>query len=209
MLLIECAEELGRHYDVQVFGTDLDAEAIAVARAGVYPASIAQDVSRERLERFFSTVDSSYRIKKDVRERLVFAVHDLVMDPPYSRMDIVSVRNLLIYFDSRLQKQVLPLLHYALNEGGLLFLGTAETVGEFTDLFATIDKKWRIYRCINRDKAAHMHFPGQPGRYEAALSTLPDTRAALPQGSAGTPCPRNCCFWRPCRRRFWWIGSTR
>ena len=118
MLLMECAEELGRHYDVQLFGTDLDAEAIAVARAGVYPPSIAQDVSQERLDKFFNTVESSYRIKKDLRERHIFAVHDLVLDPPYSRMDIVSVRNLLIYFDGRLQKQVLPRLHYALNGGG-------------------------------------------------------------------------------------------
>jgi two-component system CheB/CheR fusion protein len=189
MLLIECAAELERHYDVRVFGTDLNADAIAVARRGVYPASIAPDVGRERLNKFFNAVDSSYRIKEDIRERLVFAVHDLVIDPPYSRMDLVSVRNLLIYFDSQLQKQVLPLLHYALHEGGLLFLGTAETVGEMTDLFATLEKKWRVYRCINRDKAAHAQLPGPPGRYEAALPTLLGAREALPQGSGGAPLP--------------------
>ena len=190
MLLIECAEELGRHYDIRVFGTDLDArgDRRGPGRASIR-ASIAPDVGPERLDKFFSTVDSSYRVKDSVRERLVFAVHDLVMDPPYSRMDIVSVRNLLIYFDSQLQKQVLPLLHYALHEGGLLFLGTAETIGEAADLFATLDKKWRIYRCINRDKATHMYLPGQPGRYEAASSTRPDAREALPKGSAGIPLP--------------------
>ena len=209
MLLMECAAELERHYDVRVFGTDLNADAIAVARRGVYSASIAPDVGRERLDKFFNAVDSSYRIKEDIRERLVFAVHDLVLDPPYSRMDLVSVRNLLIYFDSQLQKQVLPLLHYALHEGGLLFLGTAETIGESPDLFATLDKKWRVYRCINRDKAAHMHLPGPPGRYEAALPTLPGAREVRsPKGPAALPCPRNCCFWKPCPRPFWWIGST-
>ncbi len=194
MLLSECAGELGRRYDLQVFGTDLNADAIAVARAGVYPASIAPNVGPERLDKFFTTVDSSYRVKDSIRERLVFAVHDLVLDPPYSRMDIVSVRNLLIYFDSQLQKQVLPLLHYALHEGGLLFLGTAETIGEAPDLFATLDKKWRIYRCINRDKAAHLHLPGQPGRYETALAALPEVREALPQGLAGIPLPMQLLF---------------
>lgn len=186
MLLLECAEELGRQYEVQLFGTDLDGEAIAVARAGVYPASIAQDVSQERLDKFFNTVESSYRIKRDVRERHVFAVHDLVLDPPYSRMDLVSVRNVLIYFDGRLQKQVLPRLHYALNEGGLLFLGTAESVGELTDLFSPIDKKWRVYRCINRTTAALGHSPGRPGQPPALSSRLPDPYAAPPQGAADT-----------------------
>jgi two-component system CheB/CheR fusion protein len=121
MLLMECAEELERHYDIRVFGTDLNADVIAVARRGVYPASIAPNVGQERLENFFTMVDSSYRIKEGIRERLIFAVHDLVIDPPYSRMDLVSIRNLLIYFDSQLQKQVLPLLHYALNEGVCCF----------------------------------------------------------------------------------------
>ena len=194
ILLIECAGELGRHYDIRVFGTDLNADAIAVARTGVYPQNIAPSVGPERLNKFFTTVDSSYRVKDSVRERLVFAVHDLVVDPPYSRMDLVSVRNLLIYFDSQLQKQVLPLLHYALHEGGLLFLGTAETVGEPTDRFVTLDKKWRIYRCINRGKAAPMHLPGQPGQYEAALATRPDAREALPQGSADIPLPMQLLF---------------
>lgn len=166
MLLMECTEELGRRYDLQIFGTDLDAEAIAVARAGVYPSSIAQDVSRERLDRFFHRVESSYQVTSEIRERIVFAVHDLVLDPPYSRMDIISVRNLLIYFDSRLQRQILPHLHYALNEGGLLFLGTAETIGDNRDFFAVIDDRWRVYRCINHDTTPS---PGQ-SRWPQAVS---------------------------------------
>lgn len=180
MLMIECAEELAQHYDIRVFATDLDAEAIAVARAGVYPPSIAQDVSPERLDKFFSPVESSYQIRNTVRERIVFAVHDLVRDPPYSNMDIVSVRNLLIYFDSRLQRQILPHLHYALKEGGLLFLGTAETIGEDRDLFAPVDHKWRIYRSINRDMAASVLSPRLPGRPQGVSSKSP----GLSRGSA-------------------------
>jgi two-component system CheB/CheR fusion protein len=183
MLLMECAEELGRRLDLQIFGTDLDAEAIAVARAGVYPPSIAQNVSRPRLDKFFNLVDSSYRIKPDIRERHVFAVHDLVRDPPYSRMDLVSVRNLLIYFDSKLQKQILPLLHYALNEGGLLFLGTAESIGDSTDLFVAVDKKWRVYRCINRNREGPARVPGSPGQRQAVQL---DAQVGLFKGSADT-----------------------
>ena len=177
IILLECIQESGRRYEVQVFGTDLDAEAIAIARSGIYPDTIAQDVSPERLERFFNKVDSSYQIKKNVRESVIFAVHDLVTDPPYSRMDMVSVRNLLIYFDADLQKKVLPMLHYALNEGGLLFLGTSETIGEFSDLFATVDSKWRIYRALGKKKALPASFSSPPGIYETGVSE-----------AAGNPC---------------------
>ena len=93
MVIMECIQESGRRYEVQVFGTDLDAGAIATARAGLYPASIAKDVSPERLERFFSRIKTSYQIKKNVREHAIFAVHDLVTDPAYSRVDLVSIRN--------------------------------------------------------------------------------------------------------------------
>lgn len=152
MLLMECAEESKHHHDIQVFGTDLDPDTITFARTGLYPASISRDVDAERLKRFFNQIDKSYQVKKDLREKIVFAVHDIVTDPPYSRMDIVSVRNLLIYFDNELQKRIIPLLHYALNEHGILFLGTAETVGEVPDYFTTIDSKWRIYRSIHNKK---------------------------------------------------------
>jgi len=166
ILLVECAETSKRYYDIQVFGTDLDTDTITVARAGIYPTTIAQDVSGERLERFFNRLDASYRVKKDLREKLIFAVHDLVTDPQYSRMDIVSVRNLLIYFDTDLQKKIIPLLHYSLNEGGILFLGTAETVGEAPDFFTTVDSKWRIYRSVNKQMAQHVTFTSQPASWK-------------------------------------------
>ncbi len=177
MLIMECIQESGQRYEVQVFGTDLDDEAIATARVGMYPASIAKDVSPERLERFFSRVETSYQIKKNIREGVIFAVHDMVTDPPYSRVDVVSVRNLLIYFDTELQKKVLPMLNYSLNEGGLLFLGTSETIGEFSDLFATVNAKWRIYRSLGKKKALLAKFPSQPGMHEAAVAKLPEPHA--------------------------------
>jgi two-component system, chemotaxis family, CheB/CheR fusion protein len=177
IIILECVQESGRSYEVQVFGTDLDAEAIATARAGTYPDTIAQDVGPERLERFFTKVDAFYQIKKNVRESAIFAVHDLVTDPPYSRMDMVSLRNLLIYFDADLQKRVLPVLHYALNEGGLLFLGTSETIGDFSDLFATVDSKWRIYRALGKKKGLPANPSTQTRIYEAGAAKLPDARA--------------------------------
>ena len=179
MIMMECVQDSGHYYDIEIFGTDLDTEAIASARKGVYSANIIHDVGEKRLEKFFSQVDSSYQIKKDVREKVIFAVHDLVADPPYSRIDVLSIRNLLIYFDISLQKKIIPLLHYALNEGGILFLGTAETIGNVTDLFAPIDKKWRIYRNINKDKTTHVYFHGQ--------STLDETIVPQLQGTAALP----------------------
>lgn len=166
MLLVECAEASKRHYDIQVFGTDLDTDAITSSRAAIYPATIAQDVSPQRLQRFFNRIDASYQVKKDLRERVIFAVHDLVSDPPYSRIDIVSVRNLLIYFDTDLQKRIIPLLHYSLNEGGILFLGTAETIGEALYYFTIVDSKWRIYRAVNKQKAQHKAFADQGGPWK-------------------------------------------
>ncbi len=174
MILTECAETSKRYYDIQVFGTDLDAEIIKSARAGIYPATIAKDVSKKRLARFFNRIDASYQVKKDLRGKVVFAVHDLIIDPPYSRMDIVSVRNLLIYFGANLQKKVISLLHYSLSEGGILFLGTAETIGEASDYFIPVDSKWRIYRSINKQKGQIITFAGKP------VSLKPEDAHILP-----------------------------
>jgi two-component system CheB/CheR fusion protein len=163
IIIMECIQESGRRYDVQVFGTDLDSAAIAIARAGTYPAAIAKDVDQKRLDEFFNKVDHSWQVKKNVRQDVIFAVHDVVTDPPYSRMDVISMRNLLIYFDSELQKKVVPTLQYALNEKGLLFLGTSETIGEFTELFITLDTKYRIYQAVGKKKGTPPNFSGQPG----------------------------------------------
>ncbi len=146
IVVSECLSELEKRLQVQMYGTDIDIDALHVARTGLYPANIAADVTAERLSRFFVKEKESYRIKKDIREMVVFAPHNFIKDPPFSRMDLICCRNLLIYLEADVQKQVLPLLHYALKPGGILFLGPSETVGEATDLFATVDRKWKIYQ---------------------------------------------------------------
>ncbi len=146
MVFVEAMEKLNRHMALQVFATDIDPEAIERARLAEYPESIGADVSPKRLKRFFEREDSRYRLKKDIREMVVFAVHDLVTDPPFSRLDLVSCRNVLIYMDAPLQKKILPRFHYTLNQNGYLFLGTSESIGGFADLFSPVDVRAKIYR---------------------------------------------------------------
>ncbi len=149
ILLAEYMDNLKQNYKVQVFATDIDSRAITTARAGLYPASIAADLTPERLARYFSAEsdDSVYRIHKNIRDMLVFSEQNVIKDPPFSKLDLISCRNLLIYLDGDLQKKLMPLFHYALNPGGILLLGTSESVGDFSDLFQTLDRKLKIYKC--------------------------------------------------------------
>lgn len=137
------------NFSVQIFATDLDPDAIEKARQGVYLANIAQDISPERLNRFFVQEGNNYRIGKEIREMIVFASQNLVMDPPFTRLDLLVCRNLLIYLSPEIQKRLIPLFHYCLNPGGSLFLGSAETMGIFNHLFTPIDRKLRLYRRID------------------------------------------------------------
>lgn len=146
MVLRECADQHGLRLRFQIFGTDLDGTAVERARAGRFPAGIAMDVSPERLERFFTHDDENYAVRNEVRQMAIFAQQNLIKDPPFTKLDIISCRNLLIYLDAELQKQVIPLFHYALNPGGLLMLGVSETTGSFANLFQTVDRKWKLYR---------------------------------------------------------------
>jgi two-component system, chemotaxis family, CheB/CheR fusion protein len=136
-----------------IFATDLDSEAIDRARTGIYPTNIAADVSEERLRRFFSEDERGYRINKDIREMVIFAPQDLIMDPPFTKLDILSCRNVLIYLDTDLQKKLMALFHYSLNPGGVLLLGSAETVGGATDLFEPLAGKLRLFRRQNSARA--------------------------------------------------------
>ena len=138
---------------LQIFATDLNADAIASARRGRYPGSITADVSAERLDRFFRTQGDGYLIDPRIRERVLFAQHDLIMDPPFTRLDLLLCRNVLIYFNATLQKRLLPLFHYSLLPGGILMLGGSETVGPVQNLFPTVSSKSRLYR---RSQAAPM-----------------------------------------------------
>ena len=165
ILLHERLEALKQGFRLQVFATDIDSQAIATARTGLYPASIAMDISQERLTRFFSiTPDGSeYRIHKSIRDMLVFSEQDVVKDPPFSRLDLISCRNLMIYMGGPLQKKLIPLFHYALNPGGFLFLGNSETIGDLTVLFEVIDRKLKFFRrkddFHNRQPGTSTHFP--------------------------------------------------
>jgi two-component system CheB/CheR fusion protein len=147
IVFTETRERLARPAaTLQIFATDLNADAIAFARQGRYVASIAADVSAERLARFFRTQDDGYVIDPRIRDMVLFAQHDLIMDPPFTRLDLLCCRNLLIYFNATLQKRLLPLFHYSLLPGGVLMLGGSETVGPAQNLFPPLSSKSRLYR---------------------------------------------------------------
>ena len=156
IIFSECLSKLRLKGDfkVQIFATDIDKAAIDKARQGLYPANIAADLSPERLEHFFSKEDNKYQINKDIREMVVFAPHNATMDPPFTRLDLISCRNLLIYLTAELQKKLMALFHYSLMPDGILFLGTSETIGRFIDQFSTVDTKWKIYQRRHSEQTA-------------------------------------------------------
>jgi two-component system CheB/CheR fusion protein len=149
MLLSEHAEQKQSSAELHVFATDIDDNALNIARASLYPESILTDVSPARLRQFFTKESAYYRVKKEVREKILFATHNILRDPPFSRLDMISCRNLLIYLDRDIQAEVLRMFHFALNPGGFLFLGSSETADACPHLFTAVDKKNRIYRAKN------------------------------------------------------------
>jgi two-component system, chemotaxis family, CheB/CheR fusion protein len=142
---VEFAEKADCHVPLQIFASDLNSAGIDRARLGIYPKGIAQDVSEQRLQRFFVEVNGSYRICKSIRDMCVFAQQNVLADPPFSRMDMISCRNMMIYLDPVLQQQLLPILHYALRPHGYLWLGSSETITAYRDIFSVEDAKNRIY----------------------------------------------------------------
>ena len=167
----------GKSFSLQIFATDLDSEAVDRARQGVFPSNISADVTPERLKRFFVKEDKGYRVSKEIREMAVFAVQNIVMHPPFTKLDILSCRNLLIYLAPELQKKLVPLFYYSVNPGGVLFLGSAETIGTFTDLFSAIDGKHRLYRRLEGTmRAEPAEFPSSfvvPVREQAMKMKAP------------------------------------
>jgi two-component system CheB/CheR fusion protein len=162
----EAAEAAGKKFDIKVFATDTADRTLAKARHGAYPLGIESDVSAERLERFFERDDAMYRASKELRELVLFAPQNVTQDPPFSRLDLCTCRNLLIYLEPDLQRRVLSFLHFGLRGGGALMLGTSETVSGADDLFEQIDKRARIYRRVGpvqRD-ALDFAFPADLGR---------------------------------------------
>jgi len=187
MLLREAISAAQRNVKLQIFASDIDADAVATAREGYYPASIAADVGAERLKRFFTKEASGYRILRDLRSQVVFAVQDVLADPPFARLDLVSCRNLLIYLQPKAQATVISLFHFALKEDGVLLLGGSETVGDLEGRFAFISKPERIYRRVGHSRPGTLAFstlsgdgalmaarpgPGQTPPRHAALADL-------------------------------------
>ena len=148
-----------RNASVQIFATDIDEKAINHARAGLYPDEIGADVEEERLKRFFTRSDGCWQVTKQLRELVVFAHHNLIKDPPFSKLDLLVCRNFLIYLNSDIQKRLIPLFHQVLKPGGILFLGSAETVGPHSDLFTPIDKRWKIFTRQEAERPVNTLFP--------------------------------------------------
>ena len=149
ILLKEYMDELKQTFKVQIFATDIDSRAIGQARKGVYTSSALTDVPPDRLKRFFIYDPdlNTYSIQKNIREMVIFSEQDVIRDPPFSKLDLISCRNLLIYMNKELQKKLIPMFHYALNPGGFLLLGSSESIGEFSYLFDTLDKQSKLYQC--------------------------------------------------------------
>jgi two-component system CheB/CheR fusion protein len=159
MLLSDAVRTTGRQLDIKVFATDAQEENLRRARDGIYPEAALSPLPSEKLRAHFDKRDGNYQVKKNLRDLVVFAAQDLLADPPFSRLDLVSCRNLLIYLEPDTQQRLIALFHFTLREGGYLFLGSAETVGRHQELFTTISKKWRIYRRRGPTRHDMVHFP--------------------------------------------------
>jgi two-component system, chemotaxis family, CheB/CheR fusion protein len=165
ILFDEAMERSGKHLNLQIFSTDIDKDSINKARQGEYPESIAADITPERLKRYFIKKDGTYKVKQEIRETVIYAEQNLISDPPFSRLDLISCRNVLIYLDADLQRQILPLFHFTLNPNGFLFLGSSESIGGAAELFGPVDVKWKIFR---RKGPVRHHLADYP-----ALTQLP------------------------------------
>jgi two-component system CheB/CheR fusion protein len=171
MALIESLGEKHSHQSVQIFGTDINDTALEKARLGFYPAAAIQgDVSTDRLHRFFVKADGGYRINQNIREMCVFARQNVVVDPPFSNLDLISCRNVLIYLGQPLQRKIMPIFHYALKPTGLLLLGASETIGSYAELFHLVDSKSKIYA----KKTTHRRLAVTFGQFQPALPPPPD-----------------------------------
>ncbi len=189
MAFVEAADKVARARSLQIFATDLNEALLAKARHGLYAKSLAEDLTPERLRRFFVEEDGGYRVTKSLREMVVFARQNLISDPPFSRMDLISCRNLLIYLEPSLQKKALPTFHYALKPSGFLLLGASESIGTFTDLFEPVDKKHKIYSGKSAATPAS-HLPVtrtqlEPSRRNSPKPAEPRETRALAEFSGG------------------------
>jgi len=183
ILFHEYCTRVGRPLNLQIFATDLDASCIAKARIGRYPLSISNELSTERLQHYFCLENNEYLVNKAIRETVIFAQQNLISDPCFTRMDLITCRNLLIYLNSELQQQLIPSFHYALNPEGILFLGSAENIGTANELFSCLHSKWKIFKRCPYSKPTSvittLRAPFRNGRFSNSLNTsLPERRTA-------------------------------
>ena len=175
MLLIDQVASGQLDAEIQIFASDIDEEALTTARRGVYPESAIGDVPGDWLRRFFTkTDDQNYQVNKRLRDAIVFAPQNLIGDAPFSKLDLISCRNLLIYLEPEIQKKVVSLFHFALNEGGCLMLGPSETVGRQSNFFDVLSARWRIYNRIGQTRRHAVEIP-----IDAGLSLRPGTAAEV------------------------------
>jgi two-component system, chemotaxis family, CheB/CheR fusion protein len=179
IMLKEYLTKQKRRFNVQIFASDLDGRAIETARVGLYPVGVAGDVTPERLQRFFTKEDHSYRIKKEIRDLVVFAKHNVLTDAPFTKLDLLSCRNLLIYLEAKAQQKLLPLFHYALKPQGILFLGSSESIGGFESLFTVIDRKGKLFK-RTAEAGAVPRLERFPGGVIGTAAAQAETEVRLP-----------------------------
>jgi len=173
ILAKEAMESLGVSRDVKIFATDLDRDAIVRAGNGIYPESIAADLNPQLLGKYFYRKDENYQIARHIREMVVFAQHNLVKDPPFTKIDMISCRNLLIYLQPILQQKVMDLFNFSLNPGGVLFLGSSETIGDMGTSFTPIHQKYKIYRCTGKQQLLRQPMDVDPDKKKPVQKHLP------------------------------------
>jgi two-component system, chemotaxis family, CheB/CheR fusion protein len=183
MILCEAMDKIHKQFNVKIFATDIDAAALDAARKGIYLESIGADVSPQRLKRFFTKEAGFFKVKKALRDMVVFSIQNIIKDPPFSRLDLASCRNMMIYMDSVLQKKIIPLFHYTLNPGGILFLGTSESIGEHTDFFQPLNSKWKLFERKKGLAGTGIAYPAEIS-YSVEQKVEPNGKDQLPATSA-------------------------
>lgn len=184
--LLECIEKSKSNINIQIFGTDIDEYAIDHARSGVYPDTIISEIGEKYCKKYFTKEGNKYRINKSLRDMLVFATQNLIKDPPFSKIDLICCRNLLIYFGPELQKNILPIFHYSLKDDGILFLGPSETTGQSNLYFEIIDKKWKLFKRKYKKKTttSSLHFSDPMSSLKMNRINLPATTTQIEEFSA-------------------------
>ena len=182
ILIREILDDLGIDLKVQIYGTDIAEDAILSARKGIFPPNIAADILPEYLQKYFIREERGYQVKKEIREMVIFAIQNLIKDPPFTKIDLISCRNLLIYLESDLQAKIISTFHYALNPGGVLFLSPSETIGCVPDLFTPKNRKWKIYE-VTKQLSPIRSLPGISfSHYDSdPVTVYPAIKARIPE----------------------------